>query len=405
MKKLSILFAALMCSAATFAQVKISTSGGTPDASSVLDVESSNKGFLLPRVADPYAIVSPAPGLQVYNTITNCINIYNGTTWLEICGTVPVGTIATLDCAGATHNGSLSAELPASGVNSVLSYTGGNSLSHSGQTVMSTGVTGLTATLAAGNFAIGAGTLTYTITGTPSAAGTASFALNIGGKSCSLTRNVGAFPCGTAIINFTYKGAAASYGTVLSQGRCWLDRNLGAAQVATSITDANGYGDLFQWGRRDDGHQSRTSGTTSTLSSADQVPAPNTDKYIMASSGNFDWRSPQNNNLWQGVSGANNPCPSGWRIPTETEMDTERLSWSSNNAAGAFASALKLPLAGYRFYTTGAVLGEGTDSMVWTSTVSTSNPVSARRIYLGSGSANLGNDYRSLAFSVRCLKN
>ena len=53
-------------------------------------------------------------------------------------------------------------------------------------------------------------------------------------------------------------------------------------------------------------------------------------------------------NLWQGVNGINNPCPSGYRIPTEAELDAEHLSWSSDNSAGAIASALKLPMAGYR---------------------------------------------------------
>ena len=47
----------------------------------------------------------------------------------------------------------------------------------------------------------------------------------------------------------------------------WLDLNLGATQVAACNTDANSYGDLFQWGRGGDGHQVRTSSTTGTLSS------------------------------------------------------------------------------------------------------------------------------------------
>ena len=78
-------------------------------------------------------------------------------------------------------------------MNSVISYTGGNGGTHNGQTVTSTGVTGLTAILSAGTFANGNGTLTYTITGTPSAPGTASFAINIGGQSCTLTRQVSEF--------------------------------------------------------------------------------------------------------------------------------------------------------------------------------------------------------------------
>ncbi|MDZ7738239.1 MAG: hypothetical protein U5K32_04030 [Bacteroidales bacterium] len=38
-----------------------------------------------------------------------------------------------------------------------------------------------------------------------------------------------------------------------------MDRNLGASQVATASDDENGYGDLYQWGRSADGHESRTS--------------------------------------------------------------------------------------------------------------------------------------------------
>ena len=99
--------------------------------------------------------------------------------------------IGSLNCAGATHNGGLTSGYAASGVSSVISYTGGDGSAYSGQTVASTGVTGLTATLAAGNFAVGAGSLTYTITGTPSAGGTASFAITVGGRTCTLTRTVG----------------------------------------------------------------------------------------------------------------------------------------------------------------------------------------------------------------------
>jgi uncharacterized protein (TIGR02145 family) len=103
---------------------------------------------------------------------------------------VNVGTIASIDCSGATAIGTLTDGIAASGVSSVISYTGGNGGLYSVQTVTSTGVTGLTATLTASSFATGAGSLTYTITGTPSGVGTATFAINIGGRSCTLTRTV-----------------------------------------------------------------------------------------------------------------------------------------------------------------------------------------------------------------------
>jgi hypothetical protein len=48
--------------------------------------------------------------------------------------------------------------------------------------------------------------------------------------------------------------------------RCWLDRNLGASRVTMSYDDKQAYGDLFQWRRLNDGHQTRTSVTTTSLS-------------------------------------------------------------------------------------------------------------------------------------------
>lgn len=127
-------------------------------------------------------------------------------------------------------------------------------------------------------------------------------------------------------------------------GETWMNKNLGATRVATSSTDPLAYGDLYQWGRLTDGHEKRTSTTTSTLSTTN-VPGHN--KFIAVPS-SPDWRSTQNNNLWQGVNGTNNPCPIGYRIPTAAEFNAERLSWITNDAAGAFASPLKWTMAGAR---------------------------------------------------------
>jgi hypothetical protein len=95
-------------------------------------------------------------------------------------------------------------------------------------------------------------------------------------------------------------------GTVISAGQTWMDRNLGATRVATSMTDEDAYGDLYQWGRYRDGHEKRNSGTTTTLSGSN---SPGHGNFILAPSSPRDWLSPQNGGLWQGVSGVNNPCP------------------------------------------------------------------------------------------------
>jgi uncharacterized protein (TIGR02145 family) len=181
-------------------------------------------------------------------------------------------------------------------------------------------------------------------------------------------------------------------------GKIWMDRNLGASQVATNSTDADAYGDLYQWGRAADGHESRTSSTTSTLATSD---TPGHSNFITIGSSPYDWRNPQNDNLWQGINGTNNPCPSGYRLPTEAEWEAERASWSSNNAAGAFDSPLKLPVAGNRSISDGSLLYVGYDGLYWSCTVSIT---AARFLSFDSSNAYMNSHYRARGFSVRCLK-
>ena len=177
-----------------------------------------------------------------------------------------------------------------------------------------------------------------------------------------------------------------------------MDRNLGASRAATSSTDTEAYGHLYQWGRAADGHQVRTSRTTSTRSNSDR---PGHGNFILTIESPYNWRSPQNDNLWQGVNGINNPCPAGFRLPTEAEWDAERQSWRSNNAAGAFASPLKLPMAGYRNLNNGSLHSVGSKGYYWSGTV-----VDKVSPGLGFSSTFAGMYYddRSYGDSVRCIK-
>ena len=188
-------------------------------------------------------------------------------------------------------------------------------------------------------------------------------------------------------------------------GRYWMDRNLGASQVATSSTDENSYGDLYQWGRGADGHQCRDALTTTILSSTDQ---PENGLFILATSGPYDWRSPQNNNLWQGVEGVNNPCPTGYRIPTLAEFEEERSTWDSQNSIGAFGSVLKLTQGGTRNEVPFYVGGSGG---YWSSTVYDGNGGSSG-LNFGSYSTDPAEsgaafelNSRASGASIRCIKN
>jgi uncharacterized protein (TIGR02145 family) len=212
----------------------------------------------------------------------------------------------------------------------------------------------------------------------------------------SVAPAIGTYPLGSV---FCASGATTVVNvTNPATGKIWMDRNLGASRVAISSTDNLAYGDLYQWGRRSDGHQCRNSTTTSTFSSTDQ---PSHGNLILAPNSPNDWRNPQNTNLWQGVSGLNNPCPSGYRLPSETELSAERLSWSSNNAAGAFASPLKLPLGGTRSISGSSFINKDINGYYWSSSVNGANSS-----FIGFGTSNaILNGYRAYGFSVRCIKN
>jgi|GEM_PF-768657 len=179
-------------------------------------------------------------------------------------------------------------------------------------------------------------------------------------------------------------------------GKIWMDRNLGASQVATSYNDSEAYGDLYQWGRLTDGHEKRNSVTTTILSNAND---PGHGDFIKNPDDPWDWRVPQNDNLWQGVDMINNPCPAGFRIPTKNEWEAERLTWSSNDRAGAFGSPLKLPAAGSR-EGDGSKTGVGTSGAYWSST-----PLGGSwALNFWHDDAYMQNNTRVKGFSVRCIK-
>lgn len=76
----------LGASQAIFAQGNVGIGTTSPDASAVLDIVSTTKGVLVPRLktADRDAIVSPKNGLLVYNTDDLKFNYFNGTIWVAV---------------------------------------------------------------------------------------------------------------------------------------------------------------------------------------------------------------------------------------------------------------------------------------------------------------------------------
>jgi len=249
--------------------------------------------------------------------------------------------------------------------------------------------------------------VTLPATGIPLTTGINSFSVTFG-TSCSYkvvvvsNRPVIQNTCNTS---YTYFEVANQ-----KTQKVWLDRNLGASRVAQSATDYQSYGSLFQWGRLADNHQcinwtdsytgTAVNGVTTTTSVSN---TPANSLFVKTIQAPYDWKVPQNNNLWQGVSGINNPCPSGYRIPTSTELTTEVNSWTTKNTAGAYGSSLKWTVAGYRDFPDGGVYDSGNTGAYWSSTVSNSSK--ATLLWFSASEGYTMSDFRAVGYSVRCIKN
>ncbi|HEY0039217.1 MAG TPA: hypothetical protein VGB71_01070, partial [Flavisolibacter sp.] len=84
MRQLLLLVSALFFLTDSFAQVAIANPASTPDPSSMLEIKSTNKGFLMPRLSSRANVTSPATGLMIYETASNAVWVYNGTTWVQL---------------------------------------------------------------------------------------------------------------------------------------------------------------------------------------------------------------------------------------------------------------------------------------------------------------------------------
>ena len=188
------------------AQVGIGTA--SPDASAELDISSTTKGLLPPRLTTTQrnAISSPATGLTIYNTTLNCMEYFNGTGWLNHCtgaitaptgggassgGTAVVSTwTSTVGCSVGAGTNNSPAGVIRGGVNETMvqgvaapataSITLVANVSTAGTyTIFTNTINGVTFS-AAGTFgATGNQTVTLTPTGTPTLAGNYTWATNL----------------------------------------------------------------------------------------------------------------------------------------------------------------------------------------------------------------------------------
>lgn len=380
-----------------------------PDPSAKLEVVSTTGGFLPPRMTRVQmgAIQNPAAGLMVY--CTDCspasIQVSNGS-----------GFAAITDASGISN--------PLAG----------------GDINFSSNIQGATLTFVESYSANGAGAKTASVykwlraddkAGTNVAdisGGTAqTYDLVAGdaGKWIAVELTVTATNGQTATITSSYipgqitldgKVYGATRGVVDVDGNgvgdnIWLDRNIGATQVATSATDAAAFGGYFQFGRTADGHEFATAselynGEVDGFATTIAANSGTWDAKFIVGGGTWVTDTSLLADVWLGTGGVNTPCPSGTKVPSQEEIAAEIVSITTDDGVEdtteIFNSPLKLVTQGIRGRGAGAPVQQTNNAFYWTSrAISSALNAFPYEIYPTSNRIYFENSASGI--SVRCM--
>jgi hypothetical protein len=380
MKKLSLLIIMhLFSSCFLFSQVGVSNDNSTPDNSAILDVKSTSKGVLIPRMSleQRNAIENPASGLMVFCTdcgTNGAISVFSNEAWRTY-----------FPCE---------INSPSVGSHTALPYQvvwNWNTVPGASGYKWNTTNDYITAT------DMGSATSKTEINLTCNTSYTRyAWAYNFCGFSTpvALTKTtLECYTCGSSMIINHVAGSVApvtktvTYGLVTGipgeTSKCWITSNLGADNQATAVNDATEASAGWYWQfNRMQGY--KHNGTTVT-------PA---------------WTITEINEdiNWQAAS---DPCSlelgSGWRLPTKTE-------WTNVDASGGWAewngpwnSDLKLHAAGYINCYDAQLVDRGYSGLYWSSSTEPGYGESGWHLHFYNSNSYINSNMKALGFTIRCL--
>ncbi|MCZ8362429.1 MAG: FISUMP domain-containing protein, partial [Microcystis sp. LE19-251.1A] len=233
---------------------------------------------------------------------------------------------------------------------------------------------------------------TITISGTPTTLGTFAYTIPLVGScgSANATGTITVVNCGAFVAAGVYKA--------------FMCHNLGATNTSLdpNVPVQAIHGNYYQWGR------SAVVATAST-------PAGAIGGWYTSNVPDNSWGTASGDNF---KNPTNDPCPTGFRVPTKTEWDgvinaslntvSRTGSWTND---GNFTTAihygpsvtvktLTLPAAGSRNLFDGTLTSRGTNGYYWSS--NEFGPEASHLLFSSSVAITTGNP-RTFGYSVRCV--
>ena len=461
---ITVLTIFLLSGMGVFAQVGINTNNSAPDGSAMLDVKSTEKGLLLPRMTrlQRNSISIPAEGLMVY--CTNCgtngsLSIFTNGSWMTFSpcaiGSPVAGTpimsqgqivwnwLSVTMATGYKWNSTADYET-ANDIGATISKTETGTIcgttytryvwsySSCGESAMTT-LTAIVpvavpATPVAAAHVATETSIVWKWNTVPDAAGYKWGITNDFGAATDIgtaaTNEEPGLTCGTAYTRYVWAYNGCGYSTQVSLTQstlaCWacgdplaIGHVAGAVAPVTKTTTygtvTNIPGELTKcWITSNLGsdHEA-TAVDDSTEASAGwywQFNRKQGYQYISTGIPATSWISCiSENSDW---ITANDPCNielgSAWRIPTYTEWYNVDNTGDWTSWTGPWGSGLNLHAAGCLFDSDGLLDYRGSRGYYWSGMQL--DATYGWVLYFYSGDSNLGNGIKAYGFSARCVK-